>query len=219
MTDTTTSHHPAAVATATWWSDRVFAGDAGSSGDGMIDALAILAGQQGRPADASKRDQFVDALATQVAAQLERDPDDRYGATLSVDYGPKGALADVGRQLGVAGFPWKTVTWTHRTHVTASWGYGAAQVLVWQSPDWERPECRTLQYDHDEDGQLTRRPWRCGRPIYHDGDHEYSIPEELCAGQLRGAPCLRPAGDDYHDMNDPWSSSHHPFVSAAAVAR
>lgn len=210
MSNDTDTTFPSAQATAEWWADRVFGEAAATSGDGMIDVLAIAAGAQGNPAPASKRGEFVAALSARVNATLLRDDQDRFGECLSVDYGPEGALADVSRTLGLRGnFPWKTMTWTHRQYVTAALGYGASPALVWSAPDWEHPACGQGKY-----GDEAREPWKCSALRYHEGPHIFDTPDPLCQhvygeGFRAGQRCLRSRRDgDVHDLTDAWSATH-----------
>lgn len=215
MTETTEVASPAALAIANWWADRVFGEASASTGDATIDALAVLSGRQGTPADSSKRDRFVWTLGRRVHTDLERSD---FGVTLGVDYGPDPMLADAAREAGVStsAFPWKTMTWTHREYVTASLGYGAAQVLVWSHPDWKRPPCGVGQYG-DAPG-YERLPWMCSAPRYHDSEHVFDASDPLCqhvyeGGFRAGERCLRSQRDgDVHDMSDRWAASHE-FVA------
>ena len=222
MTDRTeTKQNPAAIATAEWWADRVFGGASASSGDGMIDAFSVLSGAQGQPAERTKRDRFIEALAERVGRQLARDGAERFGITLSVDYGPEGALVDVASELGIrnGSFPWKTNTWTYPTHAIAASGYGARTVLIWQAEDWERPTCGQGQWDlATPDGG--RLPWKCSALNYHESDHVFDAPDPLCTALVdrhgKEQACGRPVSDEHHATGDSYLSRWaHEFQAGA----
>ncbi|MCW2846492.1 MAG: hypothetical protein JWR90_466, partial [Marmoricola sp.] len=106
MSKTTETTSPAASAIANWWADHVFGGTIGridhpshpEPNGGITMALAVAAGRQGVPAESSKRDVFVNALARRIAADLERYDD----VTLGVDYGTDPMLADAAKEAGVS---------------------------------------------------------------------------------------------------------------------
>lgn len=216
------THHPAAVAIANWWADHLFGGTIGDTGDrsegaGFTMALAVVAGVQGRPADPSKRDMFVDALARRVTDELARRIDrPEWAVTLSVDYGPDPMLADAAAEAGARGsFPWKTVTWTYLTHVVASLGYGGRDQVVWSVDGWDRPVCGVRQYGKRPESP--RLPWRCSAPRYHDGDHVFDTPDPLCQAHLEigtgSETCNRSASHDWHaaDGHGYMSKLYHEF--------
>lgn len=209
MTQTTETCSAPALAVANWWADRAIGGAIGDTGDRSLNghvtmAFAVMAGAQGVAAPADRRERFVAELARRVEKQLEERADrPHFAVTIGVDYGPDPILADAAEAAGVptGAFPWKTVTWTHYTHVVASLGYGAPSALVWQAEDWERPACGAGKYGDEYE----REPWKCSALRYHDGEHVFDAPDPLCAS------CERPASDSHHDMTDAWSARHHEF--------
>lgn len=203
----------AALATAEWWAERVFGGSVGSSGDGLTDMMAIVAGAQGVEAASGKRGEFTAALAARVDSSLDRSGD-RFGVTLSVDYGPEPPLSDIAQQVGVSSgsFPWKTMTWTYPTHLVTSAGYGGRSVLAWHAADWERPICGQGKW-----GVNSREPWKCSDLQYHEGDHKFDTPEPLCRGVYLGKPCLKPRISEAHDLKDEYYSRFaHEFAEVSA---
>lgn len=216
-----TQSEQAARATAEWWADHVFGSASGSSGDGLIDAFALLAGAQGKAAEPSKRDRFVETLTARVVKNLERDGAERFGITLSVDYGPEGALAQVAQEIGIGGgsFPWKTSSYTYPDHATAAAGYGGRTALIWQAEGWERPSCGQGQWDLDKP-RGGRLPWKCSGLQYHEDEHTFDVPDLLCASTVErhGEPeaCGRPANDSDHRLDDEYLSRWaHEFKAGA----
>lgn len=214
--------HPASVATAEWWADKL--GMATGNGDntpmgGLVFALAVASGSQGASVEASKRDKFILALAKQITRQLESRVDKpEWPITLGVDYGPDVELAAAADEADVpyGAFPWKTVSWTRTDHVTVSLGYGGKNVLIWQSESWVRPPCSSPKYG--EAPEYKRQPWKCSLPRYHDGDCDFSIPQPLCTAIIKGIgsrdrECRRPEENDWHRLDQAWSSStYHEFT-------
>lgn len=226
MPDSTAPHHPAAVAIANWWADNSGTlGDIGdrSEGAGFMMALAVVAGAQGQTMLRSKRQDFVDALARRVTAELERRADrPEWPVTIGVDYGPDLMLGVSAIEAGVptGAFPWKTMTWTYADRVTASLGYQGQTVLVWSADDWERPTCGASKYGPAP--AYVRLPWKCSAPRYHDEiDHTFDAPEPLCVADVvtwggETETCNRPAGGDVHESIDGYSSPRlHDFKAGA----
>lgn len=222
MGQTDTTIQQAAAATAEWWAGHVFGGTAGSSGDGMADALGLLAGVQGRAAEPSKRERFVAALTEHVARALDRDAD-RFGVTLSVDYGPEGALARIASELRLGGFPWKTDSYTYPDHIVGSVGYGAGTQLIWHAEGWEHPVCGQGQWDLDHPGG-GRLPWKCSALRWHPvNEHTFDVPDPLCVAVIdrhgETKTCGRPAGDEGHRLDDEYLSRWAHEFQPGAVAK
>jgi hypothetical protein len=176
----------AARAAAQWWAKQIgvpvhkVVGDDPADpdravGDFIFVAMQIVAARH--PVSESQGERFAAALEERIDGMLAG------GGTwisIGVDYGPDRQLAEAADAAGVdcSRFPFKTHMAITPNYVTASLGYGAQARLIWQSPTWERPECRSIRHDPTTDRFLIEL---CGRPRFHDGDHGDYIPDpERC---------------------------------------
>jgi hypothetical protein len=183
--------HPesAAVAAAQWWAKQIGApvhkimtddatGRDRDLGDFAAMSMAIISGRH--PVRDGQGEQFVAALAPVIADRLSR----LNRVVLGVDYGPDRELAEAASTAGIhySRFPFKTHMSITADYVTAALGYGAPSALIWQSPDWVRPQCGT----HDYDGDYYALDPMCTKPKFHDGGHGDWAPDpqrcETCGG-------------------------------------
>lgn len=214
----------AAIAAAGWWAEAVRAPhyDNGDS-SGMAGMLMTLVAARQPDAKPEQRLSFADILAGKLQSNLDRlnkfsdwSDADR-SITIGVDYGPDHELAEAAREAGISTskFPWKTTMWIHASHVTVSAGYGAAQKLVWASDEWQasRPVCGQQKWDESRTDyrEYHGEPFLCSEARYHDGQHAYDQPLELCAS------CGR--RDDYYHSADERGHmpDFHEFVAPVSA--
>ena len=163
----------AAEAAAAWWAEQVGApvyrmvDDQSPREDhetaGMVGALQTLISDR-YPVSREAGEKFTRLLAKRIDKTLKRCD----WVSLGVDYGPELDLAEPAEAAGIhrSRFPWKTHMHIRRDYVTASLGYRARDVLVWQSPEWNRPGCGNHRYT--EDYQATDD--LCTKPRFHHED-------------------------------------------------
>jgi len=133
-TKTAQSSPPEAVKTAriaaSWWARAVEGRVLGTSGEGSVDALLVLAqGAGGLPETSA----FEQALFLEIVARLNRG-----SVHLSTDYGPEGLLLAVARGVGSRGLRWPTKTsmWIDNGEVTVRAGYQARTTRLLGEPHW-----------------------------------------------------------------------------------
>lgn len=182
----------AARAAAEAWADQLFGTlpgrDAGLRDEddptGFAEGLLLLHAVVSADKGSQDRAKFVEVMTRHVDARIREGADYLIYAT---DYGPDRYVWDeIIRESGVppGRFPWKSCMWIRPDHVTASFGYQAAPVLLWHAEDWQRPECGSAEYvDDPAERYGYRKTGRvCVAPMYHDGGHDYSEAPALTGG-------------------------------------
>lgn len=172
----------AARAAAEAWADKLFGvlpgRDNGTTDaedpTGMQRALFLLHASAVAGDGSQDREKFVEVMTRIVDARLS---DGASSLTYATDYGPDYEWREIIAESGVSPgrFPWKSCMWIRPDHVTASFGYQAASVLLWHAEDWQRPECGSAEYVDDPAERYGYRQTgrSCVAPIYHDGGHDY----------------------------------------------
>ena len=146
----------AAEAAAEWWAEQIGApvyrmvDDHSPAEDQLTQDIAsslahVIADRH--PVSDKAGEKFAAELAKRIGKMLKR----VNWTSLAVDYGPDRDLAEAAEAAGIhlSRFPWKTHMYITPDYVTASLGYRARDVLVWQSPEWDRPECGSHRYTAD----------------------------------------------------------------------
>lgn len=184
--------HPAAVAAADWWTEKVTgapsrrAVDASSSPaerESMDLAAALSYIALPKQPSNDRAEKFRELLTAYVDGQLARDLS---WLSLGTDYGPDYALGQIADKAGIGfgRFPWKTHMSIRPDHVTAAEGYRSESRIVWHADDWQRPECGSQDW-----GDAGPKGTVCRLPMYHESDHAYEVTDAKCSecnGGLKG---------------------------------
>lgn len=192
----------AARAAAEWWAEQVGSPVFRQVRPNERDSASILTESLlGLLAD---RNPVPDGAGPLFAAELEKRIEDMLGrinhVSLGVDYGPDLELAEAAKAAGIhtGRFPIKTHMWLTKDYVTAALGYGAQSKLIWQAPDWVRPQCGSQHYIDLPDGDYKPLNEICPMPRFHDGDHDGWIPDPHRCAECGGTYTDhygRPRGD------------------------
>ena len=122
----------AAEVAANWWSEKVFETSPENFNMGeenpMLQMLAMMNSMQATPED-SQVVAFKKMLIKKISKEIKK-----YGScTLSTDYHPEGALAEIANEIRISesSFPWKTCMHVSEMEVTVKYGYGADFVTIY----------------------------------------------------------------------------------------
>jgi ribosomal protein S27AE len=208
------SVHPAAIAAADWWAEQIgapsFRAISGKEARRDREPMEMASMMQTliadrHPVTAAQGSAFAEALAAVVTEQLGRCP----WVSLGVDYGPDMILAAAAESSGVSRtrFPWKTHMSVTPDYVTAALGYRAPDALIWQSPEWVRPQCATHRYTDAPEYAATDD--MCTLLRFHDGDHAWQHDGRQCVncGQTYAPHYDQAAGGRCFDYRPPKEDS------------
>lgn len=196
-------------AAADWWvakiSNRVWHDNGDESENGAVaGALMGLVASNHPDPDDEQIDHFRELLIGQMKTSWAHTS---YGLSISTDYAPDRMLGSAARAAGVpeSRFPWKTHMSVNEGYVTVGDGYQAPMRIIWQDPEWVQPPCDAQDTDGAPDYNYL--PRRCGKLVFHEGEHGDWTDDPLCwcGRPHRHHPCfdLATRTDHYFSLEKP----------------
>jgi len=126
---------------ATWWADQI-ANPKFDNGDSSFTGFMCnhLANKLVKPVAKDMREAFIEALSSAIVTNLEG----RRVLPFGVDYGPDRILSDAAKKAGMPenNFPWKTMMWVSKNHVSAALGYAAQETILYANKDYYREQIK-----------------------------------------------------------------------------
>lgn len=133
---------------AAWWGEAIQEPkfDNGPPSDGLACVLGpMMANTLVEDVPDPTKVKFVIRLAEVIREKIQH----QVGAysVISTDYGPDMTLGEIAEEFGIpaTNFPWKTVMWISRNHVSVSYGYGAPEKVLYANKEHWRDKIKSTE--------------------------------------------------------------------------